>query len=70
MENNSGDVRELWKTINNLISRKIKSNTINELKVNNLSFTEPTEIADELKKHFTEVGSTLASNLPQNNCDF
>ena len=70
IENNSGNVREIWKTINDLMSRKIKSNTINELKVNNLSFTEPSEIADELNKHFTEVGSTLASILPQNNCDF
>ena len=70
IENNSGNVREIWKTINDLMSRKIKSNTINELKVNNLSFTEPSEIADELNKHFTEVGSTLASTLPQNNCDW
>ena len=61
IENNSGNVRELWKTINDLMSRKIKSNTINELKVNNLSFTEPSESADELNKHFTEVGLTLAS---------
>ena len=45
------------------MSRKIKSNTINELEVNNLSFTEPSEIADELNKHFTDT-------LPQNNCDF
>ena len=70
IENNSGNVREIWKTINDLMSRKIKSDTINELKVNNLSFTEPCKIADELNKHFTEVGSTLASTLPQNNCDF
>ena len=70
IENNSGNVREIWKTINDLMSRKIKSNTINELKVNNLSFTEPSEIADKLNKYFTEVGSTLASILPQNNCDF
>ena len=52
------------------MSRKIESNTINELKVNNLSFTEPSEIADELNKHFTEVGSTLAFTLPRNNCVF
>ena len=35
-----------------------------------LSIAEPCEIADELNKHFTEVGSTLVSTLPQNNCDF
>lgn len=40
------------------------------MKVNNSSFSEPCKIVDELNKHFTEVGSTLASALPQNNCDF
>lgn len=38
--------------------------------MNNSSFSEPCKIIDELNKHFTEVGSTLASALPQNNCDF
>ena len=67
IKKNSGNVREIWKTINDLMSQKRNSNTIKELKVNNVSFSEPCEIADELNKHLTEVGSTFASALPQNN---
>ena len=61
IKKNFGNVREIWKTINDLMSQKRNSNTINELKVNNLSFSEPCEIADELNKHLIEVGSTFTS---------
>ena len=70
IKQNSGNSREIWKTINSLMSRKTKNSSINELKVNNVSFTEPTVIADQFNKHFTEIGTKLASVLPESDCDY
>ena len=50
--------------------RKTKDSSINELKVNNVSFTEPTLIADQFNKHLSEIGTKLASVLPESDCDY
>jgi len=47
-----------------------KNYSINELKIHNVSYTEPSHIAVELNKHFVEVRSRLASVFPQNNCSY
>ena len=70
IEQNSGNSREIWKTINSLMSRKTKDSSINELKADNVSFTEPILIADQFNKHFTEIGTKLASVLPESDCDY
>ena len=68
--NNSGNGREIWKTINTLLSRKTQDNSINELKVTYESHTEPEQIAHQFNIHFTEIGTNLATALSQNTCDF
>ena len=37
IQNNSGNGHEIWKTLNNLMSRKMKNYSINELKIHNIS---------------------------------
>ena len=68
--NNSGNGREIWKTINTLLSRKTKDISINELKVNNESHTEPEQIVHQFNIHFTEIGNNLQLLFPQNTCAF
>ena len=70
IEDNIGNSRQIWKTINNLMSRKTKDSSINELKVKNVTVNEPSEIADKLNKHFTDIGNKLAANLSQSDCDY
>ena len=70
IEDNIGNSRQTWKTINNLMSRKTKDSSINELKVKNVIVNEPSEIADELNKHFTDIGNKLAVNLSQSDSDY
>ena len=52
------------------MSRKTKDSSIKELKVNNVSSTEPTLIADQFNKHFTDIGTKVASVLPESDCDY
>ena len=70
IEDNIGNSRQIWKTINNLMSRKTKDSSINELKVKNVTVNEPSKIADELNKHFTDIGNKVAAKLSQSDCDY
>ena len=71
VESNIGNPKAIWKCINQITHRKSTNNSsINELKVNNKSFTEPSDISDILNRHFISVGPNLASALPIGDADF
>ena len=66
----SGNPKEVWKTINRLMSRKPNNHAINELKINNESVVNQKLIAETLNKHFPEIGPFLADKLPETNKSF
>ena len=71
VESNIGNPKAIWKCINQITHRKATNNSsINELKVNNKSFTEPSDISDILNRHFISIGPNLASALPIGDTDF
>ena len=71
VEQNVGNPKEIWRTINELTYRKCTSNSsISELKSGDNSYTKPTEMCEILNDHFTSVGPNLASTLPNGNMSF
>ena len=71
VEQNVGNPKEIWRTINELTYRKCTSNSsISELKSGDNSFTKPAEMCEILNDHFTSVGPNLASTLPSGNTSF
>lgn len=60
---NSGNSRETWKTINQVMSRNVRTNNITGLKSENTTATDPKEMAEIFNKYFTEIGPKLASKL-------
>jgi len=71
IENNRGNPKALWRTINQVSGRnKTKSNSINEIKFNNTTATEPAEIAEILNDYFTNIGKALSSELQDSSTDF
>ena len=71
VESNIGNPKAIWKCINQITHRKATNNSsINELKVNNKSVTEPSDISDILNRHFISIGPNLASALPIGDTDF
>jgi len=46
------------------LSLRITVQSINELKVNNKSLNEPSDISDILNRHFVSICPNLASALP------
>ena len=66
IEENAGNSKILWDTINQAMPRnKIKSNAnIHCIKTENGRITDPCEIATAINKHFSEIGPKLAAKLP------
>ena len=71
VEQNVGNPKEIWRTINELTYRKCTSNSsISELKSGDNSFTKAAEMCEILNDHFTSGGPNLASTLPTGNTSF
>ena len=71
VEQNVGNPKEIWRTINELTYRKCTSNSsISELKSGDNSFTKPAEMCEILNDHFTSVGPNLAWTLRSGNTSF
>ena len=70
---NTGDPKEIWRTINELTYRKCTNNSpISELKSGDISpfSTKPDEICEILNEHFTSVGPNLASTMATGSTSF
>ena len=62
---NSGKPREIWKSINEVMSRNTKNDSnINSIKTNAGSTTSPEVMSETFNKYFTEIGDKLADKLP------
>ena len=54
----------LWKTINEALGKSNnKNSSIDMLKVNNIEFHNPLDIANQFSKYFTAVGANLAKTI-------
>ena len=62
-----GDIRNTWRVINELTSRKTVNSSINEIKVNENSITGAPELADTFNTHFSTIGVDLANEIPERN---
>lgn len=56
----SGNSKETWNSINELMSRKSKSDTISCLKYETKTISNPAEISEIFNKHFSEIGKKLS----------
>ena len=68
-ENSRKDLKNTWKTINNLISNNRKTNEINRIICNNITYTSSTDIADAFNKFFCSIGPEYDSHIPTSDID-
>ena len=67
----SKNPKEIWKAINQIMSRNIRSNnTILSVKTNNITYTDSKEMAEIFIHHFTEVGPNLALKIGESSKPF
>ncbi|CAB4014726.1 Hypothetical predicted protein [Paramuricea clavata] len=60
----------MWKTINQLTNKKLKTTNINELVIDQKIITKPDQIADAMNNYFNEIVPALASSLPSGHSCF
>ena len=58
---------KMWKKVNELTNRNVKSTNINEISDEGNIVTEPREIANIFNNFFTDIGPNLAKDLPEHN---
>jgi hypothetical protein len=59
--------KKMWKKVNNLTNRNVKSTNINEISDDGNIVTEPKEIANIFNNFFTDIEPKLAQDLPEHN---
>ena len=59
--------KKMWKKVNELKNRNIKSTNINEISDDGNIVTEPRESANIFNNFFTDIGPKLAKDLPEHN---
>ena len=60
-----GNPSELWKTFNEITSKKSNS-TITSIEADGVLYTETNETAQALNKHFSRIGTKLAAKIEEN----
>ena len=69
LDANKSDLRKTWRLINELQSRQSKSTKVSQVKTGNQVFTSPGDIAEAFKNHFTNIGQSLAQEIPSSEID-
>ena len=62
---NKGNPSKLWKTFNEITSKKSNS-TITSIKADGVLYTETNKIAQALNTHFPRIGTKLAAKIKEN----
>ena len=70
IKTNTGNTREIWRTINNVMNRNDSKVTITELKNSSGTTNDSQKMAEIFNEHFTTVGTTLSSELPESSSSF
>ena len=64
---NEGGIRNTWRVMNEVTSRKTVNSLINEIKINGASITDARNLADTFNSHFSTIGAYLANEIPSRN---
>ena len=67
LHRNSGNLKQTWKTLNELINRKSNNNKIPEMKDENGEVIDETLIPNAFKKYYVELVGKLANKIPRSN---
>ena len=72
LDANKSDLLKTWRLINELQSRQRKSTKVtkvSQVKTGNQVFTSPCDIAEAFNNHFTNIGQSLAQEIPSSEID-
>ena len=59
-----GNLKETWKTINQMINKRSKTTHISSLKDDDKDITDSQQIADAMNQYFCSIGEKLSNKIP------
>ena len=59
-----GNMKETWKTINQMINKRSKTTHISSLEDGDKDITDSQQIADAMNQYFCSIGENLSSKIP------
>ena len=59
-----GNARKTWRNINNLVSRRQNNQIVKEMKVNDISIRDSSQISNAFNEQFSTTGPRLAREIP------
>ena len=66
LHENKNNLKNTWKVINELTSRKQYNSHVSEINVNGTSITNSQDLPDKFNEHFATIGLKLAEKIPCN----
>ena len=60
-----GDLKNTWKTINNILNKKSKTTNITTLNIDDKHISNTAGIAEAMNNCFCTIGATLSEKIPQ-----
>ena len=61
------DIKKTWKTINSILNRNVKKDSIKHIITENGKITNIRDIVENMNQYFANIGEALASSIPQPN---
>jgi len=65
LQTNTSNVKKTWDTLNEILGRNKKGETIDKLNVNGHPETNPSKIADCFNLFFTNIGLEISNSIPE-----
>ena len=63
VEKNKGDPKKMWKTINKVLEKNVKSTALSSIENNGRTLTKECDMLEALNHHFVSVGLNLAKKI-------
>jgi hypothetical protein len=63
LERNTSNLKKTWALLNEAINKKGPSSTIDALKINNLTITDPKEMANHFNVFFTSIADEISKTI-------
>ena len=60
-----GDLKNTWKTINNVLSKKSKTTNISSISIEGKHISSSAGIAESMNDFFCTIGETLSGKIPR-----
>jgi hypothetical protein len=64
LQANTSNVKKTWDTLNEILNRNKKSETVEKINVNGQPETDPLKIADRFNSFFSNIGLEISNSIP------